>query len=496
MSYLSYLFLFFIVHFSMCSKEKQSEFNAENEQQTFIMNADYMRDQFVHIFSNYSYRSDPFESENSEVKNSSVLKRTYIFENRNAEEHMFNLVVYCTVKDHSYEYQIIDAKSQSAKKKLMEINWSEFNYQMPVFQILIQNALINHVFWRKYQMIINTIEDVKTSLLKSKKNMQIIMTKDMMNDYNASAFEYLMKIENNTFGSLSIFMLQSEDPTEIGDLNLTGNYSLHLNLNIAKDNQILNGNLSIPMITNDKTKFTKMIQTSIEAIDFKSQFNTFSELWKIVQDYFKSVYPEITFEITQPESSDNVQGSSQYFNLSFENSALEGYLASYSNQSGITEYILMIDNLNNQFSNPVVNVSFLRSSKDVVFSLLSNSGANNIFYSVFNDITQMFNYEFEQIRTQNNTTNQENPIKALELYDNTGNYSGDKSKGLSNGKIKCSYLATNSSDRKKILVKFECPEKELLSQRSFYLDEYDRNSIWDVMNLFFNDYRKNLRLLI
>jgi hypothetical protein len=479
-------------------KDEKVEFNAENETQMYKNSADYLRDQFVHIFSNYSYRNEPFETENPSVKESSTLVTTYIFENRNAGEHMFNLKVRCNLSKHSYSLEILEAKNQKLKKILGDVNWSELSVQMNAYQTFIQNALMNDVFWRKKTMLLNTFDDVKNQLISKISNLKLILSKEPNPSNYQNQAEYYMKINDCFIGTLTLEMVPSEKEEDIQALHLSANYTLKVGFNIALSNQVSSGELTVPVITDNKNSVSQLVSQAASAIDNK-QISSFKDLKKKISEYFTVIYPEIEIEEVAQDPNAVMDDTNQYvyYNMKFENSSVEMYLASQWNQGGYNQFQLMVDAPGNQFYNPSVNVTFLRSRKDDLFKLLNESGANNIFQSVFMDITSMFTYGFQEIQRPHNEQNPENQIKDLELYDNTSNLTGDKSKGLSNGDVTMSYsVKSTTNSNKKVIVEFKCTSKDLSFKKSFKLSEYDRGVVWGTMSLFLNEYKGSYRMVL
>ena len=491
----SYLFLFFFLSCVLSAKDNE-EFNPETEQQNFENSANYLSDQFIHVFPAYSSRSESFESENSKVTPTSTLTKTFIFENRSGGEYMFSLKVLCNLKTEEFTIEIKDAKVNPISKSLGRIDWNEFNYQMPIYKIALENALMNNAFWGGSNMRIASFADVK-SLLQSKiKQLEIIPINNQMNGYEVYNFTYNLKSKDSYFGSLSMSTKVSEDPSEVADLSLTGNYSISLGFKIAKDNQILNGELSIPAISKNSDGLRNLIKTAADAIDFKNQFNDFDTLVKFVKNYFIKFYHEIEIEMIDNDYESQGQLPYKYANLSFENSKMELYLGMSFGDEGVSQYTLMVDYPNNQFSNPVLNVSFFRSSQEVLFQLLSDFGANNIFATIYGDIMGMFSARFEQIRSARTEQEESASFKKLEYYDHTKNMTGDKSKGLTNGDVTCSYRAGKASSYVKVTVEITSIAKDLSFKKTFKMEEYDRNKIWNVMALFFDGLESNMRVLV
>lgn len=511
MNQLQYLFFFLFISSTFGSQGQDAQPTLEDLVQGYQQTADYIRDQFVHIFPNYTYRNEPFEAENKNVNAKSSVTTTYIFENRNAGEHMFNLKVVHSFKDKGFSLSILNAKNQKINKKFESMDWNELAYQMDVFQLFIQNALSNNAFWRKKSMHVNLLSDVLRELKKQMKHLELVPFGNPMEGYDYSAFMYNLKLNDIFIGTLSLSKAVSEQEAEIGGLHLSGNYSLKVGFQIALDNYISSGEIPIPMLSDKADDVSNLVKTAVSAIDQK-QFNSFDDIKARLNEYFSALYPEI--EITEVPSNDSNynNGPFQYFTLGFENSAMEMYLGTRWNSGGYNEFDLFVDAPNNQFNSPSVSASFLRSGKKTLFDILNNAGANNIFQSVFMDITGMFSYGFQEIIDAFNQANtyeqaedqtEEHPnevppaIPALEFFDNTKNLTGDKSKGLSNGDVTLSYhVKSGSGPDRKIVVEMKCASKDLSFKKSFKLNEYERNTVWGTMNLFFSEYRGQNRLVL
>ena len=481
------LFLFFIFMSSIYSEG--GEFDADTEKQNFETNSQYLADQFTHMFPNYSVRSEPFESENPKVEKKSTLVKTFIFENRNAGEHMFNLEVKCALSNHNYSMTINETKVNPIKKHLGVINWNEFNYQMPVYQIAIQNALMNNAFWRKSDMKIWTFSDVVSNLSNKISSLELISNSNNDSYNNSQTFTYQMMIQDSYIGTLTLYYTNSENPEDIGDMSLTGNYIMHVGFSIAKNNEIQAGELTFPMITKKGDQFFNVIKTAVEAIDSKNQFNSFSALVSFVKKYYLKAYPEIVINMIDNDYKEQGQYPYQYGTLSFENNSMEIYIGSNFN-NGVSQYTVMVDYPNNNFSNPIVNTTFYRCSNEVLSDILNYAAANNTFVTIYGDIMGMFTSGFAEISQNQNI--EENPIfKSLEYFDNSAS---EYNKGVSNGDVKCVYKKPKKEG--KITITVSSTSKDTTLTKSFLPTEYDRNNVWNMMNLFFQSIKGYRRRII
>jgi hypothetical protein len=294
-------------------------------------------------------------------------------------------------------------------------------------------------------------------------------------------------MSDSYIGTLSLYYTVSDSNEDIGDLSLTGNYTLHVGFSIVKDNEIQQGELTIPMITKGSEKLFDLIKTAVEAINGKKQFNSFSSLVSYVKEYYTKLYPEIVINMIDNDYKEQNQYPYQYGNLQFENNAMELYIGSNFN-NGVSQYTVMVDYPNNNFSNPIVNVSFMRCAKETLTEILNSANANNTFVTIYTDIMGMFNSGFENIRQYQNTE-EENPLfKQLTSFDNS---TSTIEKGLSNGDVKCIYNKPKKEG--KITITVSSTSKDTSLKKSFLPSDYDRNNVWNMMNLFFENIKENRR---
>ena len=281
----------------------------------------------------------------------------------------------------------------------------------------------------------------------------------------------------------------AEDNAYVADLSLISNRLLHVGFDIAKDGTILSGELNIPVVDKNGDSFKKLIDQAVQAIDYKNQFNKFEDVSKMVKTYFETAFPEILIETLPQEVSDE-SAQYQYMNLTFETGKMELYLGSSINQDGVSQYTLMTDVPNNQFSNPYFNFTFTRSSEKELETLFNQMGVNSTFMSVFQDVMNMFSSGINPIITSLNYQNPENQIPALEYY----NTKDDK--GMTNKDVTCSFKTEGKAENKKATVQFTSTSKDLSFKKTFKIVEYNRNTVYNVMELFFNEFKGGSRLLI
>ena len=471
-------------------KVKEQAFDPDTEKQNFENIAIYLGEQFTHIFPNYNSQSEPFESENAKIKEGSTLVKTQIFENRSGGEHMFNLEIKCALKTREFSLKITDAKVKCIENKLGVIDWNEFNSQISGFQAAISNALMNKMAWRGKEMKVILFQDVKSELLKKVPNLEIIPHSNPGDNYNQTKFSYYLKIKDSYIGNLYLHTSMVEDVSSLENLSLSTNSLLHVGFDIAKDGTVLSGELSTPVVDKNSDSLKNLVSQAVAAIDIKNQFNDFASLSKIVKNYLEIAFPEISIE-TVPNDQSSQGAVYEYMNLSFETGKMELYLGSSVNNEGISQYTLMADAPNNQFSNPYSNFTFSRSSEKELGALFNQMGLNSIFMSVFQDVMNMFSSGFEQVRTSFNYQNSENQIPALEYYTHSS-----KDRGLTNKDVTCFYKEHGNNADKKATLEFVSKSKDLSFKKTFKIHEYNRNTVYSVMELFFKEFGGNSRLLI
>ena len=281
-----------------------------------------------------------------------------------------------------------------------------------------------------------------------------------------------------------------EDVSSLENLSLSTNSLLHVGFDIAKDGTVLSGELSTPVVDKNSDSLKNLVSQAVAAIDIKSQFNDFASLSKIVKNYLEMAFPEISIE-TVPNDQSSQGAVYEYMNLSFETGNMELYLGASVNNEGISQYTLLADTPNNQFSNPYSNFTFSRSSEKELEALFNQMGLNSIFMSVFQDVMNMFSFGFEQVRTSLNYQNSENQIPALEYYTHSS-----KDRGLTNKDVTCFYKEHGNNADKKATLEFVSKSKDLSFKKTFKIHEYNRNTVYSVMELFFKEFGGNSRLLI
>ena len=500
-------FLFIIISLFFFSIKSTQEGSVEtNEDQpppqdpkilAFESHAKALIDNFAYLFPKYIYNYPEFDEENPSGVDSSIFWRTVSFYNQNANEHMFTLVISFEQKSKITKILIRDTKVNDILLTLGDMNWNMFQYQLPQYQAFLSQALKYKPFWKKKEMAFNTIEKVSELLNKAFSALEFNDITYVEGNNLPSQFQYQLKSKENYIGVISLYIEESLEEDTLVKMSLEKNYLLNINVNVLVDNQLQNVTYKVPVIDNGGFKLKQIINDISKYVDMKNQFNNQEELVGIIKQYYKTRIPDMKWEEPQtPKGFANfsqtqgneVQSNAVYYWVQLEYTKKQLMIDSKFNDQGLMEYIFQVSDNFGMFYTPALSVHLLRSSEKVVNSILDQNKADKFFKTIYDDIMDMFETKYSEIRQKIKKGKSKKDWGGLVGYVETNNMFQRNGKGKQNKEFKIHFAEKKKDKKDYAYVELTASSVSFDFQKTFYMESYNHQLMFDFIELFFKSY--------
>jgi hypothetical protein len=499
----NYLLFIFLLLPSIVYSSTESEIETKTDQPPpkdkvildFESHTEAIINNFTYLFPNYIFYSSEFELENPDWKSQFEFTRIVSFHNQNANEHMFTLKIIYNKDNKKTEFHIIDTKVSDIQIPMGELNWDMFQYQLPQYQTMITQSLKYNKFWKRKKMHFYTIEHVLESLKKGLHPVELVdMTNYGGSDQLPSQFDFQLKSKESVFGHISISIQEEKEDTFVGSLSLEQNFMLKVHLKIESRNEVKTFSFQTPVIDSVEARFKSFLSKIFTEIDSTNQFNNINQLVEYIKNYYKLRIPKMTFsEPIQPTSylqnpDQRDSPSEVVLPIKFEFFSKSLRVLSLMSESGLMEYYLEVSDGFNSFNSPSLSVKFLRCSESLLGSVLDSNKANKLFKTIYEDIMDMFESEYEVIRNRIRNGKTKKDLGQLTKYVENNNLFSKSGSGVSNAEFKIHYSKTEKGKRDFVYLTLTAPSVDCSFQRTFFMDKYNRNNIHDLIKLFFESY--------
>ena len=465
--------------------DKKTDKIVEDTIDIFMENTTHIWNNFTYLFSDYQSYEDDILRDKLYTNNENFRHRCFSYYNRNAYEHMFSVCVKYNTKNEYYTLQIKDTKLKNGiTKNLGRFDLREFIYQMPLFKEVLYNSIRYSAFWSKKKMNLNLFNDIKSELVKQLPSIVFEIGHNPIDNLDQPNFEYKLKNQDAYLGSISFNVQESNDPKYLNEISLEKNYMLNLSFKIGKDNQIQQGEISLAGITAEEETFKKFIKLIENAIDIKNQFNNFDGLAIMMTNYFYKNYSKIKIVNNELIGKDTMFPN-QTFDLSYEYTNLEMSIGTSQGMDGTSNYIIMIDQKNNQFQHPMIYLNLKRTSEENLFKILDMQGGKKIIKKIKDDILEIFKEMYKEHQAVMVHELKQKDYGDLKSYADS-HIMGTNYSGIMNKEYKCGFHEDNNSKNPQGFIIISSTSAESEFKFSFYMNKFNRNLIILIMRNFFD----------